>query len=116
MFDRFTDRARIAMTCARAEAVRFNHNYIGTEHLLLGIIREGGGVAILVLKQLDVPPESIRTELEKYLERGISAPPHTIPFTPRAKHVLELAIEEARSLSHGYVGTQHLLLGLMRET
>jgi ATP-dependent Clp protease ATP-binding subunit ClpC len=116
MFNRFTERARKVIILAKEEARRFNHDYIGTEHVLLGLIREGEGVAAAVLQKLEVSLENIRLEIEKLVQPG----PTTqiigdIPFTPRAKKALELAAEEARSLGHNYIGTEHLLLGLIRE-
>jgi len=116
MFNRFTERARKVIILAKEEARRFNHDYIGTEHILLGLIREGEGVAATVLQKLGVSLENIRLEIEKLVQPG----PTTqiigdIPFTPRAKKALELAAEEARSLGHNYIGTEHLLLGLIRE-
>jgi ATP-dependent Clp protease ATP-binding subunit ClpC len=116
MFNRFTERARKVIILAKEEARRFNHDYIGTEHILLGLIREGEGVAAAVLQKMGLSPENIRLEVEKLVQPG----PATqimgdIPFTPRAKKALELAAEEARSLGHNYIGTEHLLLGLIRE-
>ncbi|MCX5700053.1 MAG: ATP-dependent Clp protease ATP-binding subunit [Candidatus Omnitrophica bacterium] len=116
MFNRFTERARKVIILAKEEARRFNHDYIGTEHILLGLIREGEGVASTVLQKLGLSLENIRIEVEKLVQPG----PTTqiigdIPFTPRAKKALELAAEEARSLGHNYIGTEHLLLGLIRE-
>ncbi|MFA5411528.1 MAG: ATP-dependent Clp protease ATP-binding subunit [Candidatus Omnitrophota bacterium] len=116
MFNRFTERARKVIILAKEEARRFNHDYIGTEHLLLGLIREGEGVAAAVLQKVGLSLENIRLEIEKLVQPG----PTTqiigdIPFTPRAKKVLELAAEEARALGHNYIGTEHLLLGLIRE-
>jgi len=116
MFNRFTERARKVIILAKEEARRFNHDYIGTEHILLGLIREGEGVASTVLQKLGLSLENIRLEIEKLVQPG----PTTqiigdIPFTPRAKKSLELAAEEARSLGHNYIGTEHLLLGLIRE-
>jgi len=116
MFNRFTERARKVVILAKEEARRFNHDYIGTEHILLGLIREGEGVAATVLQKLGLSLENIRLEIEKLVQPG----PATqiigdIPFTPRAKKALELAAEEARSLGHNYIGTEHLLLGLIRE-
>ncbi len=116
MFDRFTDRARKVMGLARQEAQRFNHDYIGTEHILLGLIQEGSGVAADVLKNLDVDPKRIRQEIEKLVSHGTTmVTMGQLPFTPRAKKVLELALEEASNLGHNYIGTEHLLLGLIRE-
>jgi ATP-dependent Clp protease ATP-binding subunit ClpC len=116
MFNRFTERARKVIILAKEEARRFNHDYIGTEHILLGLIREGEGVAASVLEKMGLSLENIRLEIEKLVQPG----PTTqiigdIPFTPRAKKALELAAEEARSLGHNYIGTEHLLLGLIRE-
>ncbi|MBF0387624.1 MAG: ATP-dependent Clp protease ATP-binding subunit [Candidatus Omnitrophica bacterium] len=116
MFNRFTERARKVIVFAKEEAKRFNHDYIGTEHLLLGLIREGEGVASAVLQKLGLDLESIRIEVEKLVQPG----PQTqvvgdIPFTPRSKKALELAAEEARALGHNYIGTEHLLLGLVKE-
>ncbi len=116
MFNRFTERARKVIVLAKEEARRFNHDYIGTEHLLLGLIREGEGVAAAVLQKMGVSLESIRLEIEKLVQPGPSTQIlGDIPFTPRSKKSLELAAEEARSLGHNYIGTEHLLLGLIRE-
>jgi len=116
MFDRFTDRARKVMGLARQEAQRFNHDYIGTEHILLGLIQEGSGVAADVLKSLDVDLKKIRQEVEKLVSHGTTmVTMGQLPFTPRAKKVLELALEEASNLGHNYIGTEHLLLGLIGE-
>ncbi len=116
MFDRFTDRARRVMGLARQEAQRFNHEYIGTEHILLGLIQEGSGVAANVLRNLDIDLDKIRREVEKIVQSGPSmVTMGQLPFTPRAKKVLELAVEEASNLGHNYIGTEHLLLGLIRE-
>jgi len=116
MFERFTDRARKVMALANQEAQRFNHEYIGTEHILLGLVKEGSGVGANVLKNLQVDLRKVRLEVEKLVKSG----PETVtmgklPQTPRAKRVIEYAIEEARQLNHNYVGTEHLLLGLLRE-
>ncbi len=116
MFNRFTERARKVIVYAKEEARRFNHDYIGTEHLLLGLIREGEGVAAAVLQKLGLGLETIRLEVEKLVQPG----PQTqvvgdIPFTPRSKKALELSAEEARALGHNYIGTEHLLLGLVKE-
>ena len=116
MFNRFTERARKVIVYAKEEARRFNHDYIGTEHLLLGLIREGEGVAAAVLQKLGLDLETIRLEVEKLVQPG----PQTqvmgdIPFTPRSKKALELSAEEARALGHNYIGTEHLLLGLVKE-
>ncbi|MDJ0521910.1 MAG: ATP-dependent Clp protease ATP-binding subunit [Planctomycetota bacterium] len=116
MFDRFTDRARKVMGLARQEAQRFNHDYIGTEHVLLGLVQEGSGVAASVLKNLDIDLKKIRHEVEKLVSNGTTmVTMGQLPFTPRAKKVLELSLEEASNLGHTYIGTEHLLLGLIRE-
>jgi len=116
MFERFTDRARKVMGLANQEAQRFNHEYIGTEHILLGLVKEGSGVAANVLRNLDIDLKKIRIEVEKIVQSGPNtATVGKLPYTPRAKKVIELAFEEARSLGHNYVGTEHLLLGLLRE-
>ncbi|WP_337176290.1 ATP-dependent Clp protease ATP-binding subunit [Paludisphaera sp.] len=116
MFERFTDRARKVMQLANQEAQRFNHEYVGTEHVLLGLIKEGSGVAANVLRNLDVDLRKIRNEVEKIVQAGPEmVTMGKLPQTPRAKKVIEYAIEEARNLNHNYVGTEHLLLGLLRE-
>jgi ATP-dependent Clp protease ATP-binding subunit ClpC len=116
MFNRFTERARKVIILSKEEARRFNHDYIGTEHLLLGLIREGEGVAAAVLEKLGLSLETIRIEVEKLVQPGPSTQIlGDIPFTPRAKKALELAAEEARNLGHNYIGTEHMLLGLIRE-
>ncbi|MCK5492373.1 MAG: NDP-hexose 4-ketoreductase, partial [Candidatus Omnitrophica bacterium] len=116
MFNRFTERARKILVLAKEEARRFNHDYIGTEHMLLGLIREGEGVACAVLQNLGVDLDRIRIEIEKLISPGsVAAVLGDIPFTPRAKKALELAAEEARSLGHNYIGTEHIFLGLLRE-
>lgn len=116
MFDRFTDRARKVMALARKEAQRFNHDFIGTEHILLGLVQEGSGVAANVLKNLGVDGNKIRAEIEQHVQSGPSmVTMGQLPFTPRAKKVLELSQEEANELGHNYIGTEHLLLGLIRE-
>ncbi len=114
-FDRFTDRARKVLTLAQDEAQRFNHNYIGTEHLLLGLVREGEGVAAKVLENLSVELAKVRQAVEFIIGRGERPVLGDIGLTPRAKKVIELAIDEARRLGHNYIGTEHLLLGLVRE-
>ena len=117
MFERFTDRARKVMALANQEAQRFNHEYIGTEHILLGLVKEGSGVGANVLKNLDVDIKKLRLEIEKLVKSGPDmVTMGKLPQTPRAKKVIEYAIEEARSLNHNYVGTEHILLGLLRET
>src|SRR5215204_6649570 len=116
MFERFTDRARKVMALANQEAQRFNHEYIGTEHILLGLVKEGSGVGATVLKNLDIDLRKIRLEVEKLVKSGPDmVTMGKLPQTPRAKKVIEYAIEEARNLGHNYVGTEHLLLGLLRE-
>ncbi len=116
MYERFTDRARKIMQLANQEAVRFNHEYIGTEHILLGLIKEGSGVAANVLKNLDIDLAKIRGEVEKIVQSGPDVVTMgKLPQTPRAKEVIKFAIEEARNLNHNYVGTEHLMLGLLRE-
>jgi ATP-dependent Clp protease ATP-binding subunit ClpA len=114
-FDRFTERARKVLTLAQEEAKRFNHNYIGTEHLLLGLVREGEGVAAKVLSNLGVQLTEVRTQVENSIGRGEREVRGDIGLTPRAKKVIELAVDEARRLGHHYIGTEHLLLGLIRE-
>ncbi len=116
MFDRFTDRAKKVMNLARQEAQRFNHEYLGTEHILLGLVQEGSGVAANVLKNIGIDLTKIRSEVEKIVKTGPSAQQMgQLPFTPRAKKVLELSMEEATNLGHNYIGTEHLLLGLIKE-
>jgi ATP-dependent Clp protease ATP-binding subunit ClpC len=116
MYERFTDRARKVMQLANQEAQRFNHEYIGTEHILLGLVKEGSGVAANVLKNLDIDLRKIRLEVEKIVQSGPDmVTMGKLPQTPRAKKVIEYSIEEARNLNHNYVGTEHLLLGLLRE-
>ena len=114
-FDKFTERARRVLTLAQEEAQRFNHNYIGTEHLLLGLVREGDGVAAKVLSNLGVELNKVRSAVEFIIGRGDRAASGEIGLTPRAKRVIELAVDEARRLNHSYIGTEHLLLGLVRE-
>jgi len=117
MFERFTDRARKVMALANQEAQRFNHEYIGTEHILLGLVKEGSGVGATVLKNLDVDIKKLRLAVEKRVKSGPDmVTMGKLPQTPRAKKVIEYAIEEARALNHNYVGTEHILLGLLRET
>src|SRR5258708_3669334 len=116
MSERFTDRARKVMQLAKQEAQRFNHEYIGTEHILLGLVKEGCGVASIALRNLDIDLRAIRMEIEKPVQ---SEPDMVqtgkLPQTPRAKKAIEYSLEEARNLNHNYVGTEHLLLGLLRE-
>ncbi len=115
MFERFTERARRVIILAQEEAKRLNHSAVGTEHILLGIIREGEGVASKVLESLNISPDRVRAEIESAIGRGERTPYEEVAFTPRAKKVLELALDEARRLGHNYIGTEHLLLGLIRE-
>src|SRR6185437_15892664 len=114
-FDKFTERARKVLTLAQEEATRFNHNYIGTEHLLLGLVREGESVAAKVLSNLGIELNRVRNYIESFIGRGDRIIPGEIGLTPRVKKVIELAVDEARRLNHHYVGTEHLLLGLIRE-
>lgn len=114
-FEKFTERARHVMALAQAEAQRFRHNYIGTEHLLLGLVREGDGVATEVLRNLNVDLQMVRGKIESIIGWGNKIVDTAVGLTPRAKKVIELAISEARTLSHSYVGTEHLLIGIMRE-
>ena len=115
MFDRFTDRARRVIVLAQDEARMLNHNYIGTEHLLLGLIHEGEGVAAKALESLGISLEAVREQVEEIIGQGQQSPTGHIPFTPRAKKVLELSMREALQLNHPYIGTEHILLGLIRE-
>ncbi len=115
MFERFTDRARRVVVLAQKEARMLNHNYIGTEHLLLGLIGEGGGVAAGALESLGIRLDAVRQQVEAIIGRGQQAPSGHIPFTPRGKKVLELAGRESDALGHQYIGTEHILLGLIRE-
>src|SRR5438876_11040790 len=114
-FDKFTERARRVLTLAQEEAQRFNHNYIGTEHLLLGLVREGDGVAAKVLANMGVELNTVRLAVEAIIGRADRMVMGEIGLTPRAKKVMELAVDEARRLNHHYIGTEHLLLGLVRE-
>src|SRR5438105_4022266 len=115
MFERFTDRARRVVVLAQEEARMLNHNYIGTEHILLGLINEGEGVAAKALESLGISLEAVRNQVEEIIGQGQQAPTGHIPFTPRAKKVLELSLREALQLGHNYIGTEHILLGLIRE-
>lgn len=114
-FDKFTERARKVLSLAQEEAQRFQHNYIGTEHLLLGLVREGDGVAAKVLGKLGVELVKVRESVEFIIGRGDRIVLGEIGLTPRAKKVIELAVDEARRMNHHYIGTEHLLLGLLRE-
>jgi ATP-dependent Clp protease ATP-binding subunit ClpA len=115
MFERFTDRARRVVVLAQEEARMLNHNYIGTEHILLGLIHEGEGVAAKALESLGISLEAVRQQVEEIIGQGRQAPSGHIPFTPRVKKVLELSLREAKELGHNYIGTEHILLGLIRE-
>ena len=115
MFERFTERARQVVVLAQEEARILKHNYIGTEHILLGLIHEGEGVAANALESLGISLEAVRAEVEGTIGRGTEPPDAHIPFTPRAKKVLELSLREAMTLGHNYIGTEHILLGLIRE-
>lgn len=115
MFERFTDRARRVVVLAQEEARMLNHNYIGTEHILLGLVHEGEGVAAKSLERLGVSLVDVRTQIEEIIGQGQEAPSGHIPFTARAKKVLELSLREALQLGHNYIGTEHILLGLVRE-
>ncbi len=115
MFERFTDRSRRVAALAQEEARMLHHNYIGTEHILLGLIGEGGGVAAKALESLGISLVAVRQQIEGIICLGQQAPSGHIPFTPRAKKVLELSLREALQLGHNYIGTEHILLGLIRE-
>jgi ATP-dependent Clp protease ATP-binding subunit ClpA len=115
MFERFTDRARRSLFLSQEEARRLNHNYVGTEHLLLGLVSEGQGVAAKALESLGISLEMVRAQVEDIIGKGQRAPTGHISFNPRAKKVLELSLREATQLDHNYIGTEHLLLGLIRE-
>ena len=115
MFERFTDRARRVVVLAQEEARLLNHNYIGTEHLLLGLLHEGEGVAAKALEGLGISLEAVRAQVRETVGQGLRGPTGHIPFTPRAKKVLELSLREALELGHNYMGTEHILLGLIRQ-
>src|SRR5436190_7062863 len=115
MFERFTERARQVVVLAQEEARTLKHNYIGTEHILLGLLREEDGLAARVLESLDITVEEVRAQVARIVGQGDEVTTGQIPFTPRAKKVLELALREALSLGHNYIGTEHILLGLVRE-
>src|SRR5882724_3292214 len=115
MFQRFTERARRVVVLAQEEARTLSHDYVGTEHILLGLVREGEGVAAQALESLEISLDAVRQQVEEMIGRGQQAPPGHIPFTPRAKKVLELSLREAQQLNHNYIGTEHILLGLIRE-
>lgn len=114
MYGLFTDRSRKVLHLANQEAQRFNHEYVGTEHILLGLIKEGSGVAVNVLKNLDMNLEKLRIEVEKVVPAGPDMTMGKLPHTPLAKRVIEYSMEEARTFNHNYVGTEHLLLGLLK--
>jgi ATP-dependent Clp protease ATP-binding subunit ClpA len=115
MFERFTDRARRTVVLAEEEARALHHNYVGTEHILLGLIGEGEGVAAQALESLGISLDAVRQQVEQIIGRGQQEPQEQIPYTPRAKKVLELSLRESKQLRHNYIGTEHLLLGLVRE-
>jgi len=116
MFQLFTDRARLVVVTAQEEARALDHSYVGTEHLLLGLVHDGvGGVGVKTLESLGIGPDAVRQRVKETVSRGEQAPSGHIPFTPRAKEVLTLSLQEARELGHRYIGTEHLLLGLLRE-
>jgi len=115
MFERFTDRARRVVVLAQDEARMLKHNYIGTEHILLGLVHEGEGLAAEALESLGISLDAVRNQVEEIIGQGQHAPTGHIPFTPRAKKVLELSLREALQLGHNYIGTEHILLGLIRE-
>jgi hypothetical protein len=115
MFKRFTDRARRVVVLAQEEARMLNHNYIGTEHILLALLHEGEGVAAKALESLGISLEAVRTQVEEIIGQGQQIPSGHVPFTPRAKKVMELSLREALQLGHDYIGTEHILLGLIRE-
>jgi ATP-dependent Clp protease ATP-binding subunit ClpC len=115
MFERFTDRARQVVILAQEEARMLDHNYVGPEHILLGLVHEGEGVAARALTELDVSLSAVRQQVEELIGRGQQALSGHIPFTPRAKKVLELSLREALQLGHNYIGTEHILLGILRE-
>jgi ATP-dependent Clp protease ATP-binding subunit ClpC len=115
MFERFTERARQVVVFAQDEARQLKHNYIGTEHLLLGLLREEEGLAARVLEGFDITLEEVRAQVARIVGQGVEVTSGQIPFTPRAKKVLELSLREARKMNHNYIGTEHVLLGLARE-
>jgi ATP-dependent Clp protease ATP-binding subunit ClpA len=115
MFERFTERARRVVVFAQEEARELNHSYIGTEHLLLGLMRDADGVAARALQELEIRRDAVREQVTEIIGRGKRSPSGHIPFTPRAKKVLELSLREALQLNHNYIGTEHILLGLVRE-
>src|ERR1700677_2284044 len=115
MFERFTDRARRVVVFAQQEARGLDHDYIGPEHILLGLVHEGAGVAPKALESLGISLDTVRQQVEEIIGRGRQTPPGHIPFTPRAKKVLQLSLQESKALDHHYIGTEHILLGLIHE-
>ena len=115
VFERFTDRARRVLTLAQEEARLFNHSFIGTEHILLGLMSEGGGLGAQALESMGISPQAVRQKVEETIGASVSSPSGSPPFTPRAKKVLELSLREALQMNHSYIGTEHILLGLVRE-
>jgi ATP-dependent Clp protease ATP-binding subunit ClpC len=115
MFERFTDRARLVVVQAREEARRLDHDYVGTEHVLLGLVHDGGGAAARALESLGIGLDTVRQRVEQAVGRGGQASPPRIPFTPRVRAIKDLAEQESSALGHHYVGTEHILLGLIRE-
>ena len=115
MFERFTDRARRVVVEAQEEARTLNHSYMGTEHILLGLIHEGNGTGAKALESLGISLDTVRQQVQEIIGQGQHAPSGRIPFTPQAKKVLELALQESRALGHDYIGTEHILLGLLRQ-
>jgi ATP-dependent Clp protease ATP-binding subunit ClpC len=115
MFERFTDRARRVVVLAQEESRKLNHNYIGTEHLLLGLLHEGEDVGAQALRSMGISLEAVRAQVEEFIGKGQTEAPGHIPFTPRAKKVLELSLRESKQLGHNYIGTEHILLGVIRE-
>jgi len=115
MFERFTDRARRVVVLAQEEARMLSHNYVSTDHILLGLVHEGHGVAAKALESLGISPDTVRQQVQEITGHGQHAPSGHIPFTPQAKKVLELSLSESKALGHNYIGTEHILLGLIRE-
>ena len=115
MFERFTDRARRVVVQAQEEARTLNHNYIGTEHILLGLLHEGEGTGVKALESLGISLDTVRQQVQEIIGQGQQVPSEHIPFTPQAKKVLEMALPESKALGHHYIGTEHILLGLLRE-
>jgi ATP-dependent Clp protease ATP-binding subunit ClpC len=116
MMEMFTDRARKVMQLANQEAIAYGHEYIGTEHVLLGLIKEGSGVASTVLRNLDCDVHKIHVEIDKIVQKGLGTRTNKLPYTPKVIKIIEYAIDEAKQLNHKYIGTEHLLLGLLRES